>query len=65
VGALDSHSWGAALQLGVDFPIDRNWSFNLDLKKVYLKTDVYASGANAGTLKLNPVMAGIGLGYRY
>jgi outer membrane protein len=64
-GALDSHSWGAALQVGVDFPIDRNWSFNLDLRKIYLKTDVYASGANAGTLKLNPVMAGIGLGYRF
>jgi outer membrane protein len=64
-GGLDSHSWGAALQAGVDFPLDRNWSLNLDLKKIYLKTDVYASGINAGTLKLNPVMAGIGLGYRF
>ncbi len=62
---LDNHSWGGALQLGVDFELDRNWSLNLDLKKVYLKTDVWVGGENTGTLKLNPLMAGIGLGYRF
>lgn len=62
---LDSHSWGGALQAGVDIPIDKNWSINLDLKKIYLQSDVYAGGNNAGTLKLNPLMAGIGLGYRF
>lgn len=65
VARLDNHSWGGALQVGVDFELDRHWSLNLDLKKVYLKTDVYVNGSNAGTLKLNPVMAGIGVGYRF
>ena len=64
--SLDSHSWGGALQAGVDIPLDKNWSLNLDVKKIYIKTDVYtAAGANQGTLKLNPVAASVGVGYRF
>ncbi len=63
--SLDSHSWGGALQAGVDIPLDKNWSLNFDVKKIYIKTDVYASGANAGTLKLDPVAASVGVGYRF
>ena len=64
--SLDSHSWGTALQAGVDIPLDKNWSLNFDVKKIYIKTDVYADGAtNLGTLKLNPVAASVGLGYRF
>ena len=62
---LDNDSWGGALQAGVDFPIDKNWSINLDVKKIYIKSDVYVGGANAGTLKLNPVAASVGIGYRF
>ena len=62
---LDSHSFGAALQAGVDMPLDKNWSINLDVKKIYLQTDVYANGVNAGTLKLDPVAVGVGVGYRF
>jgi len=63
---LDSHSWGGALQVGVDIPLDKNWSLNFDVKKIYIKTDVYSSaGVNAGTLKLDPVAASVGVGYRF
>ena len=62
---LDSHSFGAALQAGVDIPLDKNWSINLDVKKIYLQTDVYSNGVNAGTLKLDPVAVGVGVGYRF
>lgn len=62
---LDSHSWGGALQAGVDIPLDKNWSLNFDVKKIYIKTDVYSGGSNAGTLKLNPVAASVGIGYRF
>jgi len=62
---LDGHSWGGALQAGVDIPLDKNWSLNFDVKKVYIKTDVYSIGASAGTLKLDPVLVGVGLGYRF
>lgn len=63
--SLDSHSWGGALQAGVDIPLDKNWSLNFDVKKIYIKTDVYSGGSNAGTLKLNPVAASVGIGYRF
>ncbi|MFM8865583.1 MAG: OmpW/AlkL family protein [Limnohabitans sp.] len=62
---LDSHSWGGALQAGVDIPLDRNWSLNFDVKKLYIRTDVYAGASNIGTLKLDPLAASIGIGYRY
>lgn len=62
---LDNDSWGGALQAGVDIPLDKNWSINLDVKKVYIKSRVYAGGVNAGTLKLDPVLAGVGIGYRF
>jgi outer membrane protein len=63
--SLDSHSWGTALQAGVDFPIDKNLSFNIDVKKVYLQTNVYVGGVDQGVLKLNPTLIGAGLGYRF
>ncbi len=62
---LDSHSWGGALQVGVDIPLDKHWSLNFDVKKIYIKTDVYAGGANTGTLKLDPIAASVGVGYRF
>ena len=63
---LDGHSSGVAVQAGVDFPIDKQWSINLDVKKVNLSTHVYgASRADQGVLKLDPLLVGIGLGYRY
>jgi len=62
---LDNHSWGFAYQAGVDIPLDKKWSLNFDVKKIHIKTNVYAAGANAGTLKLDPVAASVGLGYRF
>ena len=62
---INSHSWGAAIQAGVDFPIDKNLSFNIDVKKVNIKTDVFVGGVNAGVLKVNPTLFGVGLGYRF
>lgn len=62
---LDGHSTGLAYQVGMDFPLDKHWSLNLDVKQVDLKTNVYANGVNAGTLKLNPTLFGVGVGYRY
>jgi len=62
---LSGSSWGPAFQAGVDFPIDKNWSINLDVKKIYIKSNVYLNGADQGYLKLNPVAVGLGVGYRF
>lgn len=62
---LDSNSYGAAFQAGVDVPLTKQVSLNFDVKKVYIKTDVYSGTTNAGTLKLDPVLVGVGVGYRF
>ena len=63
--SLDSKSYGAAFQAGVDVPLTKQVSLNFDIKKVYIQTDVYANGVNKGTLKLDPVLVGVGVGYRF
>jgi outer membrane protein len=59
-------STGGALQVGFDVPINKNLSFNVDLKKVYMKIDVNtAAGAYVTTLKIDPVLFGVGLGWKF
>lgn len=62
---VDRSSWGAALQIGANFPIDKNWSINVDMKKLYSQTDIESAGVQQGTLKLNPTLTGVGVGYRF
>lgn len=62
---VDRNSWGAALQVGFDIPLNKQWSLNFDVKKVYIKTDVSAAGVKAGTFKVDPVLVGVGLGWRF
>ena len=62
---IDRNSWGGALQVGVDVPLTKNLYLNFDVKKVYIKTDVFAGGAKAGTFKVDPVLVGVGLGWRF
>ena len=63
--SIDKNSWGGALQVGVDIPLSKNLYLNFDVKKVYIKTDVFAGGAKAGTFKVDPVLVGVGLGWRF
>lgn len=62
---MDNDSWGGALQLGMDIPLKDNMYLNLDLKKVWMGTDVYVGGVNSGSLKVNPLLWGVGLGWRF
>lgn len=63
--SIDKSSWGGALQVGVDIPLSKNLYLNFDVKKVFIKTDVFAAGNPVGTFKINPVLAGVGLGWRF
>lgn len=58
-------STGLALQLGVDVPITKNVSFNLDLKQLSMSTDVYLNGSRLGTYHIDPMLFGVGVGYRF
>lgn len=64
-GDLENQSFGAALQAGVDYKLDKNWSLNLDVKKVQIRSDVYVSNAKASAVKLDPWLVGVGVGYRF
>jgi outer membrane protein len=64
---LENSSFGLALQAGVDFKIDKNWSLNLDVKKVQIRSDVNAipGGAQLSRVKVDPLLVGVGVGYRF
>ena len=62
---LDKNSFGLSLQAGVDFKLDKNWSLNLDVKKVQIRSDLSASGTKLGTVKVDPWLVGVGVGYRF
>jgi len=62
---LEKDSWGPALQVGVDIPLRGNMYFNVDVKKVYIRTDVFSGTSNLGTFKVDPLLVGMGLGWRF
>lgn len=49
----------------LDMPLDCPWPINLDVKKAYIRSDVYAAGSSIGRLKVDPVLYAVGLGYRF
>lgn len=63
-GALTvkKNSVGLALQAGVDYALDKNWVLNLDVKKVQMDTTV---SGGVGKFKVNPLLVGVGVGYRF
>ncbi len=63
--SIKKNSWGAALQVGFDYALDKNWSLNLDVKKVQIKTDVRSFGNKVGSFKADPLLVGVGVGYRF
>ena len=63
--SIKKNSWGGALQVGFDYALDKNWSINFDVKKVYISTDVYSAGAKVGKFKVDPLLVGVGVGYRF
>ncbi len=62
---IDRNSFGLALQAGMDIPVGKNVYLNFDIKKVHIKTDVSAAGTTIGTFKVNPLLLGVGVGYRF
>lgn len=60
-------SFGGALQAGFDYRLDDNWSLNLDVRRIWIQTDVTISGAvNAvDEVDINPFVVSAGVGYRF
>lgn len=69
-GAVNSVKYenglGYALQAGVDVALGGPWSLNLDVKRLWLSTDVKVNGgALKSTVDLDPWIVGVGIGYRF
>jgi outer membrane protein len=62
-------SVGFALQAGFDIPINDHWTFNVDVKKVWMNTKASVDTSIPATIKadvdINPVIVGVGFGYRF
>jgi outer membrane protein len=62
------NSVGFSTQLGCDFNISKKWFLNVDVKKLFLKSDVTLNGEEATVLpgvKIDPFIIGVGIGTRF
>ncbi|MEX1155165.1 OmpW family protein [Parvibaculum sp.] len=60
------NSLGYALQAGVDYALTDNWYANVDVKKIFLSTDVSINGgAVTADVDLDPWIVGLGVGYKF
>lgn len=60
--------FGFALQVGADYAISGAWFVNVDLKKIFVSTDVEveAAGTNIDAdVSIDPLILGVGVGYRF
>lgn len=62
---LDTSSLGPAAQAGVDIQVAKQCFLNLDVKYVQIRSDVKAGGAKVTTVKVDPMLYGVGVGYRF
>jgi len=61
---IDS-SFGAAAQFGIDWELQNNWSFNIDVKYIQIDTEATfdtAIGRASVDVDINPTVFGIGFG---
>lgn len=63
--SIKNHSVGPALQAGVDIQISKRLFFNIDVKKVWMKTDTSLAGTDLGTLHIDPLIVGVGVGMKF
>jgi outer membrane protein len=63
--AISNHSFGPALQAGVDVQITRSVFVNADIKKIWMRTDASLGGESLGKLNIDPVVVGLGVGMRF
>ncbi len=63
--SIKKNSYGLSLQVGADIEVAKNLFLNVDIKKVQIDTTVYSKGQSAGKFKVDPLLVGVGLGWRF
>jgi outer membrane protein len=65
-GVQISHSSvGPAVQAGVDIQITKNLFLNADIKKIWMSTQASLGTTGLGTLHIDPVVMGVGVGMKF
>ena len=60
------NGFGEALQVGFDYAISGRWSLNADVKQIFLATKASLdSGAIRAKTNLDPLVVGLGIGYKF
>lgn len=62
---LDRSSWGGAIQAGFDIKVSANGFINFDIKKVWIGSDVKVGGAKVSTVSVDPLLVGVGYGFKF
>lgn len=60
---LDNYSVGPAAQAGFDWVVNDTWSINVDVKKIYIGSDV--KGAPGLDVNVDPLCLSLGATYRF
>ena len=63
--SINNHSWGPALQFGIDFQVTKKVFVNADIKKIWMHTDASLAGTPLGTLHIDPLIVGLGVGMKF
>lgn len=60
-------SFGGALQAGFDYKLDDHWAINVDVRKIWISTDVtLTAGATINAdVDINPLVVTVATGYRF
>jgi outer membrane protein len=62
--SLDS-SWGWAFDAGLDIMLDEKWFLNLDVRYIDISTDASLDNASIGEVKIDPMVYGAYVGFRF
>lgn len=63
--SISNHSFGPALQAGVDVQVTKSFFVNADIKKIWMHTDASLNGQPLGRVSIDPVVVGLGVGMRF
>ncbi|MDQ5946435.1 MAG: outer membrane protein, partial [Pseudomonadota bacterium] len=63
---LDDSYVGFAVQAGFDYKLTNNLFFNVDIKKAQVRSDLENdAGVKVSRVKVDPVLVGVGFGWRF
>jgi len=58
-------SFGGAFQVGADYKVYKNWVLNADVKYAWISYELKSNGNDVSTLKVDPWLLGVGIGYKF